>query len=142
MPDIDRLSVEKSKAEFARNLNEETDYIKFDNRKELFMYAVTRGSAFPKPLEEAKDALFNDRDLNVDDKALIYSLAFSETNDVDMLTKKGDVYKIIQEMANSGLEFIQEEISNLSMGDKSLILLRNLNKKYENLKNMLDELDV
>lgn len=142
MPEINRLSLEKSKADFVRQLDEDADYIKFDNKKELFMYAATRGSQFPKKLEEAKDALFNDRDLNDDDKAIIYSLVYGEKGDLNMFSDKAEVYNMIQQMANSGIEVIQDEVDNFSMGDKSKHLLKNLNDKYKSIKGLLDEIDI
>lgn len=142
MPDINRLSLEKSKADFVRQLDVDADYIKFDTRKELFMYAVAKGAQFPKELEEAKDALFNDRDLNDDDKAMMYSLVYSELDDLDVLKNKEKVYHHIQQMANSGIELIQDEIDTFSMGDKAKHLLKNLNEKYESIKDILEEISV
>lgn len=133
MKEQDRLYVDKNKAEFIRSINKSNEYLKFDNQKELFIYAMTLGAHCPTKLTGTKEALFLEKDMNYEDIALIYSVVLTELGNIDELTDKEKVYNIAQNMANTGFSFIQNQIENNSFENLTMKLLVNLDEKFEKI---------
>ena len=130
----DRLYVDKNKAEFIRSINKNNEYLKFDNQKELFIYAMTLGTHCPTKFTGTKEGLFLEKDMNYEDRALIYSVVLPELDNIEELTDREKVYDIAQNMANTGFSFIQKQIENNSFENLTMRLLVNLDEKFEKIK--------
>lgn len=102
MADIDRFHVDKNKIEFVRGINRNNEYLKFDNQKDLFIYAMTLGLDCPTNFIGAKEALLHEKDMNYEDMALIYSVVLPELDKIKELTDKEKVCEIVQNMDNTG----------------------------------------
>ncbi len=133
MADQDRLYVDKNKIEFVRGINKSNKYLKFDNQKDLFMYAMTLGVDCPTSFTGIKEALFLEKDMNYEDMALIYSIVLPELDKIEELTDKEKVYTIAQNMANTGFSFIKEEVDNNSFESLTVKLLLKLDEKFKKI---------
>lgn len=136
MPDQDRLYIEARKGDFIRGINKQNQYLKFDNQKDLFLYAMVLGHEIPSEFSGSRDGLFNSRDLSYEDEALIYSLVFPVLEDIEELTNKEKVYTYAQNMANTGFSIIEQKIDEISFDNLTMKLLKELDDKYEELKEL------
>lgn len=134
MAEQDRFYVDKNKIEFIRGINKNNEYLKFDNQKELFIYAMALGANCPTNFTGNREALFHEKDMNYEDKAIIYSVVLSELDKIEELTDKERVYNIVQNMANTGFSFIKEELENNSFENLTMKLLIKLDEKFEKIK--------
>ena len=136
MPEQDRLYADFNKKEFVRDLNKKGDYLKFDNMKDLFIYAMALGAECPMALDGKKEGIFLDKDLNSEDKALIYALTAPELENIEKIADKETVYDIAQNMANMGFAMIEQTIESSSIENINKKLLVSLDEKYEELVNI------
>ncbi len=134
MSEQDRLYVDKEKIEFIRGINKTHDYLKFENQKDLFMYAMALGINCPSNFTSKKEGLFLEKDMNYEDMAILYSVALNEVQQIEELTDKEKVYTIVQNMANTGFSFIEKHIENNSFENLTMKLLLELDEKYEKMK--------
>lgn len=113
------------------NSDEEKDTPPFESMKNLFMLATFIGYKNKKrvPLENKVD-IFSWQVLATDEDyvSLLYALAATETNSVEVLANRNQILNIAEEYANGGILQIEEEVKEMP-GDKIenlLDLLANL----------------
>lgn len=131
----DRIFIDKSKAKEIRAIKE-LDYLKFDNQKEVFMLAMAMGLDLynGKVLEDGKEGLFNDRDLNAADIAMIYSLIKPELDDIEELTDRDLVLKKAEGMADKGFSILLDDMKGKGVEAYLLIMLNKANELFEEAK--------
>lgn len=134
MAEKDRLYIDTTKSEFVRGINKNNQYLKFDNQKDLFMYAMTLGANIPSSFEGKKDALFLEKDMNYEDVALIYSMVYPELEKLEQITDKEKVYTIAQNMANTGFVIMERKIEENSFDNLTMKLLIELDEKFKELQ--------
>ena len=104
---------------------EEKDFPPFESMKNLFMLATFIGYKNKKrvPLENKVD-IFSWQVLATDEEyvSLLYALAVTDTNGVEVLTDRNKILSIAEEYANGGILQIEEEVKEMP-GDKIEILL-------------------
>ena len=113
------------------NSDEEKDTPPFESMKNLFMLATFIGYKNKKrvPLKNKVD-IFSWQVLATDEEyvSLLYALAVTETNDVEILANRNEILSIAEEYANGGILQIEKEVKEMP-GDKIenlLDLLANL----------------
>ena len=98
------------------NPDEEKDSPPFESMKTLFMLATFIGYKNKKrvPLENKVD-IFTWQVLSADEEyvSLIYALAITETNGVEVLTDRSKILTIAEEYANGGILQIEEEVKEM-----------------------------
>lgn len=134
MSEQDRLYIDGSKSEFVRDINKSNQYLKFDNQKDLFIYAMTLGLDCPSAFAGKRDGLFLKKDMNYEDEALIYSIVYQELDKLEELTDKEKVYSIAQNMANTGFLIMKQKIEDNSFDNLTIKLLVELDEKYKTLQ--------
>lgn len=134
MADQDRFYIDGEKSDFIRSINKNNSFLKFDNQKDLFMYAAALGSEYPTEITGKRDGFFLDKDVNYEDMALIYSMAYSKLNSIEDISDKDKVYSIVQNMANTGFALIKQKIEEESFDNELLKLLMELDEKYKKLE--------
>lgn len=111
----DRLYIDKSKEEKIRDIKQK-GYFNYDNQKDAFMLALSLGADLyikGKKLD-SKEGLFNDRDLQEMDKAILYSLVEPELDDIQEITNKEKVYEIAEVMADKGFDILLDKMEESS----------------------------
>lgn len=102
------------------NSDEEKDTPPFESMKNLFMLATFIGYKNKKrvPLENRVD-IFSWQVLATDEEyvSLLYALAVTETNGVEVLANRNEILSIAEEYANAGIIQIQEQVKEMP-GDK------------------------
>lgn len=128
---IDRINIDKSRQSEIRKIKD-NGYLAFDNQKDVFMYALATGmdSYNGGVLEKNKDALFNDRDLNESDKAIIYALIEPELDKLEDITDRELVLKMAEGMADKGFTIILDEMEEMGPEVYRLKMLNRLNELY------------
>ena len=100
--------------------SEEKDTPPFESMKNLFMLATFIGYKNKKrvPLENRVD-IFSWQVLATDEDylSLLYALAVTETNGVEVLTDRNKILSVAEEYANGGILQIEEEVKEMP-GDK------------------------
>jgi dnd system-associated protein 4 len=100
--------------------DEEKDTPPFESMKNLFMLATFIGYRNQKrvPLENKID-IFTWQVLATDEEyiSLLYALAVTETDGVEVLTDRNEILNIAEEYANGGILQIEEEVKEMP-GDK------------------------
>lgn len=101
--------------------------------KDIFLCSVALGKDMPSDLESA-DQWFEDSDMSIEEKAVLYSIIYDVTNDVDMLLDFEKVRNIADKMSNTGLQILDEKLmsGNLDNIEKKMIL--ELNDIYNKLE--------
>jgi hypothetical protein len=113
------------------------NYLDFDNNKDIFLYAMALGSDLPTQISGKKDGFFLNKDLNVENEAMIYSTVLSELENIEDVTNKNMVYDVVQRMANTGFKIIEESLGNGSIENIEKRLLAELDEKYSDVINGL-----
>lgn len=143
----DRLNY-STKAKKMLEKIEEINYLGLANkggagvsRSEIFLFAMALG-AESKLLTEIENpytgGLVLDKSIDNKTKAAMYAQYISQLsepeNELDEITKKGEVYKLAEKYANTGFEYIEEYI--ITKKPETLVwdLLKELDEKYEALK--------
>ena len=102
------------------NSDEEKDIPPFESMKNLFMLATFIGYKNKKrvPLENRVD-IFSWQVLATDEEyvSLLYALAVTETNGVEVLANRNEILSIAEEYANGGILQIEKEVKEMP-GDK------------------------
>lgn len=140
MSDQGRLFVDFDKIEFIRSINKNNKYLKFDNQKDVFIYAMVMGAECPTKFKGKKEGFFHDKDLNYEDKAVMYSLIAPILEKLDDITNTELVYDIAQRMANTGFAIIKQNMENISLENMDKKLLAQLDEKYNAVKGSIDDL--
>lgn len=131
MSDKDRFFVDFDKSEFIRSINKNNKYLKFNNQKDLFIYAMVIGMDTPTNFKGKKEAFFHDSDLNYEDKAIIYSVVAPKLEKLEDITNNELIYDIAQKMANTGFTIIKHNIEDISLENMDKKLLTQLDEKYK-----------
>lgn len=127
--DQDRIYVDKARADEIRAIKGKS-YFDYDNQKDVFMCALALGIDAYRKGETlgSKDALFNDRDLNEMDKAMIYAIVNPYLESIDQITDKNTVFGIAEAIADKGFT---ELIEDMSAGSVEVFLMKALNNTNE-----------
>ena len=134
MADKDRFNIDADKSDFIRSINKNNSFLEFDNQKDLFIYAAVLGNEYSSEINGKKEALFLDKDLNSQDVALIYSLAYPELDSIEDISDKEKIYSIVENMADAGFSFIKQRIEEESFGNVGFKLLEQIDDKYQKLE--------
>ena len=114
------------------NSDEEKDTPPFESMKNLFMLATFIGYKNKKrvPLENRVD-IFSWQVLATDEEyvSLLYALAVTETNGVEVLANRNEILSIAEEYANGGILQIEKEVKEMP-GEKIDNLLDLLGSVY------------
>jgi len=125
----DRANVDKNDRKIYSKISEGKDgFFKGANRKEQFLTAMAIGflNNVRKPLGN-KDALFNTREIDSKDMALINAVYVYDTDNLDGLTNGEEILKIAEEYAHAGINILNDQIESTTLG--------NFWKQYEKLVN-------
>lgn len=130
----ERLHIDYDKSDFIRGINKNNKYLKFDNQKDLFIYAMVIGADCPSKFKGKREAFFHDKDLNYEDKAIMYAVVAPELDTLEDIANTDLIYDIAERMANTGFSIIQQNIESISLENMSKKLLSQLDEKYEEIK--------
>lgn len=100
--------------------------------KDIFLYSLALGKDMPTDLESA-DQWFEDSDLSLEEKAVVYSVVYDAIEDVDLLLDFETVRSIADRMSNTGLQILDEKITNGSMDNVEKKMIVELNSLYKRL---------
>ena len=119
MDQPDRLYISKNKYEKLKTFNV-PDYFGPVILKDIFMLAMVLGSnLYTKgyKFDSAKFGLFNDRDIEVLDRSIIYALTKPYLDDTQDINDNNKVYEIAQGMADKGLSILFSELEEAPIDD-------------------------
>ena len=98
--------------------DEEKETPPFESMKNLFMLATFIGYRNKKRVPLAKGTgIFNWQTFSTDEVSLLYALAVTEANGVEVLTDTSEILSIAEEYANGGILQIEEKVKEMP-GDK------------------------
>ena len=128
----DRIFIDKGRQDEIRKIKD-NGYLAFDNQKDVFMYALAMGmdSYNGGVLEKGREGLFNDRDLNESDKAIIYALIEPELEKLEDITDRTLVLKKAEGMADKGFTVMLDEMEEMGPEVYRLKMLNRTNELYE-----------
>lgn len=101
--------------------------------KDIFLYTMSLGIDIPSDLESA-DQWFEDSDLSIADKAIVYSVAYDFLNDINKLLDFETLRNVVDRMSNSGLDILEEKMSSGSLDNSEKKMIIELNRIYDELK--------
>jgi hypothetical protein len=131
----DRIYIEKGEIE---EVYDNIQLIEGEQRKDQFILAMAIGFELHDRIPlKAKQTLFLTKYLKPEDEALINALALYESDDVEILADKGEVFKIAEEYANAGIQFLKQDEEQAQMTSFNKIF----EKKIVDLYNEI-ELDI
>lgn len=141
MPEVpDRIYIDKKDRDLYQKLNEEEITTFKDKggrrtRKEQFLFALSIGfkNGVKRKLE-TKEGFFLVKDLHPEDEALLNTIAVYDSNSVEILSNKGEVYKIVEEYAHAGIRLLCEKIKSTTHGSFDKHLEKELHDIYSKLK--------
>lgn len=134
MPKIpDRLYIDKDDRQLYEKLEEE-EMFNGRTRKEEFLFTMAIGfkNKIKRPLDK-NEGFFLTKDLRPEDETLINALAIWETNSVDVLSNKEEVFKIAEEYAHGGVRILHDSIGSTQFGSFSKQFEKTLHEIYEEL---------
>lgn len=118
----DRIYIDKRDRELYNKLDHEEMLKHKDKggkrtRKEQFLIALAIGiiNKIRRPLK-SKEGWFLIKDLKTEDKSLIDAIAIYKTHSVEVLSNRGEVFKIAEEYAHAGIRLLVDKINSLSYG--------------------------
>lgn len=113
----DRLNIDPKDRELYEKISEEVPLFQNKNRKEQFLFAVAFGfsNRMRVPLK-TKDGFFLTKDLKMEDRALINAVALYDADDIDILSDKGSIYKIVEEYAHAGIKLLTDKVASVEFG--------------------------
>ncbi len=143
----DRLNY-STKAKQTLDKVEELNYMGLANkggagvsRSEIFLFAMALGVESKSPTEVKNPyagGLVLDKSIDSKTQAAIYAQFISQLsepeNELDEITKKGEVYKLAERYANTGFECIEEYIDTKKPETLVWDLFLELDAQYETLK--------
>jgi len=132
----DRFYIDKSDRKLYEKIEEE-EMFKGKNRKDEFLFAMAIGfkNKVKPSLKTPKDGFFLTKDLKPEDEALINAMAVWESNSVDVLSNKEEVFKIAEEYAHGGARILHDSIGSTQFGSFSKQFEKMLHEIYEELMN-------
>jgi len=140
MPNIpDRIYIDKKDKELYDKGLDTVDWLRFRDRegkrtrKEQFLFAMAIGfkNGMRRPLK-TKEGFFLIKDLRPEDDALLNAVTmFAEGPEI--LSDKGEVFKIAEEYAHAGIQILVGEIKSSSFGSFTKKLERDLFEFYKKL---------
>lgn len=135
----DRIYIDIRKREIIEKMKK-LNYLDFDSNKDIFLYAMALGSVMPTKIAGKKDGFFLEKDINnsVESEAIIYSAVLADLDNIEEVTNKAMVYDVVQKMANTGFEIIEESIDNGSIENIEKRLLASLDEKFNEVINLYD----
>lgn len=101
--------------------------------KDLFIYALSLGKDFPSDLEKP-DQWFEEDDLNSEDKAIMFSIAYGATDNIDNLVNFEAISPVLDRMCNTGIAQIAEKINQGGLDNIEKRLIDELNESYKRIK--------
>lgn len=134
----DRIYIEKKDRKLFNKLDQE-EMLKFKGgrrtRKEQFLFAMAIGfkNDISYPLE-AKEGLFNTRDLQPEDEALIDAIALYKSKSAEILSNKAEVYKIAEEYAHAGIKLLCDKVKSTPFGSFDKHLEKELHEMFNKIK--------
>lgn len=140
----DRLNYSTKAKQLIGKIDEE-NYIglgtKEITRSELFLFAMSLGVESKSPTEVKNPytgGLVLDKSIDGKTQASMYaqfvSLLKDPENELDAIAKKGDVYKIAEQYANTGFEYIAGYLETKKPEDLLWDLFKELDEQYEAIK--------
>ncbi len=143
----DRLDY-STKAKHLLDKVEESNYMGLANkggagvsRSEIFLFAMALGVESKSPTEIKNTypgGLVLDKSIDAKTQAAMYAQYISQLsdpeNELDEITKKGDVYKLAEQYANTGFEYIEEYVDTKKPDVLVWDLFLELDKQYEDIK--------
>lgn len=127
----DRLYIDKSRQTEIRGIRN-AGYLEFDNQKDVFMYALVMGmDCYNGGVLSSREGFFNDRDLNADDKAIIYSLIVPELDQMEDMIDRDLVFHKAEGMADKGFTLILNEMKDKTIDVFLLQMLNRTNNLYK-----------
>lgn len=144
----DRLNY-STKAKQLLDKVEESNYMGLANkggagvsRSEIFLFAMALGVESKSPMELKNPyagGLVLDKSIDSKTKAAMYAHFISQLsdpeNELDEITKKGEVYKMAEQYANTGFECIEEYYDTKKPETLVWDLFLELDEQYKQLKN-------
>lgn len=143
----DRLNY-STKAKQLLDKIEESNYMGLANkggagvsRSEIFLFTMALGTESKSPTEVKNPyagGLVLDKSIDSKTQAAMYAQFISQLsdpeNELDEITKKGEVYKLAERYANTGFECIEEYIDTKKPETLVWDLFLELDAQYETLK--------
>lgn len=120
----DRLNIDKDD----RELYNEIQIFKNKENKEKFLFAMAYGfiNKVKYPIKK-KDGFILNSYLRPEDEALLYSLAVTATDSVNILLDLQKIYEIAEEYARGGLKLLHDEsLSSQRNGSLTIKLEKDL----------------
>lgn len=113
----DRLNIDPKDRELYKKISEEVSIFQDKSRKEQFLFTMAFGfsNRMRMPLK-AKDGFFLRKDLKMEDEALINAVALHDVEDVDILSDKSNIYKIVEEYAHAGIKLLADNVKSIEFG--------------------------
>lgn len=131
----DRFYIEDKVRELLNQKIKKDNFLNMNSakNKEIFLFAVSLGIDAPNSLEGSKDGLLLDKDLDVFDESMVYSVTIPNFENMNDIANKNAVYDYIEKCANQGFRVISSIIDNSSIETIDKQLLIELNEKFEDV---------
>lgn len=140
----DRLNY-STKAKLLIENVDEVNYLGLGNksitRSELFLFAMALGAESKSPTDIKNPytgGLVLDKSIDGKTQAAMYAQFINQMSDpnnrLDEVGKKGDVYKLAEQFANTGFEYIAEYVETKKPEDLVWDLILELDKQYKTLE--------
>ena len=111
----DRLFIDKKDRKLFNTLKKEI--FKDIQNKDQFLFAMSIGyKNNAKRVLDSKEGFFLSGYMNLEDKALINSIAIAEKGSIDVLDDTELVYSISQEYAHGGIRLLHDEATTQQYG--------------------------
>jgi len=113
----DRLNIDPKDRELYEKISEEVPLLQDKSRKEQFLFALAVGfsNRTRMPLK-SRDGFFLSKDLKIEDEALINAVALHDADDVDILSDRGSIYRIVEEYAHAGIKLLGDKVASVEFG--------------------------
>ena len=134
----DRINIDKKDRLLYKQLDKE-EMLRFKGgrrtRKEQFLFAMAYGfkNRVKRPLE-TKEGWFLAKDLQPDDETLLNTISIYETGSVNVLSDKGEVFRIAEEYAHAGLKLLCDKIISTSFGSFDKKFEKEIQEIYKKIK--------
>lgn len=131
----DRLYIEKSRKDEIRDISKRNDYLKFENQKELFMYAMVLGmDCYNGGTISSGDGFFLAKDMHIEDQAFMDAIVAPEVSNLEDLNNTDLVFKKAEGIADRGFSVILDEINGKNTETLILTMLKRTNELYKEAK--------
>ncbi|MDO4486947.1 MAG: hypothetical protein Q4C46_10215 [Bacillota bacterium] len=131
----DRLYIEKSRKTEIRDISKRNDYLKFENQKELFMYAMALGmDCYNGGTINSGEGLFLAKDMHIEDQAFMNAIVSTEVDSLEDLNNTDLVFKKAEGIADKGFSVILDEIDGKNTETLILTMLKRTNELFNEAK--------